>query len=73
MNMSKYVEIIQSRSTPPKGAVIILAFVFIFGLFTMAFDQGHTFSIIQGADAFDSMYLHELSHDLRHAAGFPCH
>ena len=39
----------------------------------MGFDQGHMFSIIQGAEAFDSMYLHELSHDLRHTAGFPCH
>ena len=57
----------------PKSAVILLAFVFAFGLFTMGFDQGHMFSIIQGAEAFDSMYLHELSHDLRHTAGFPCH
>ena len=73
MNMSKYVEIVRSRSNPPKAAVILLAFVFAFGLFTMGFDQGHMFSIIQGADAFDSMYLHELSHDLRHTAGFPCH
>ena len=39
--MSKYVEIVRSRSNPPKAAVILLAFVFVFGLFTMGFDQGH--------------------------------
>ena len=68
--MSKYVEIVRSRSNPPKAAVILLAFVFAFGLFTMGFDQGHMFSIIQGADA--SMYLHEL-HTTCVTAGFPCH
>ena len=26
-----------------------------------------------GEQAFDNMFIHELSHDLRHAAGFPCH
>ena len=46
--MSKYVEIVRSRSNPPKSAVILLAFVFAFGLFTMGFD-----SIIQGAEAFE--------------------
>ena len=56
--MSKYVEIVRSRSNPPKAAVILLAFVFAFGLFTMGFDQGHMFSIKiqQGADAFDFKY-----------------
>ena len=55
--MSKYVEIVRSRSNPPKAAdskshTNLLAFVFAFGLFTMGFDQGHMFSIIQGADTF---------------------
>jgi cobalt transporter subunit CbtB len=26
-----------------------------------------------GEQAFDEMFIHELTHDMRHAAGFPCH
>lgn len=54
-------------------AIIALAVVFAFGLFLVGYDQGHLFSIIQGADAFEELYLHELTHDMRHAAGLPCH
>ena len=39
----------------------------------VGFDQGHIFSIVMGETAFDEMLIHELTHDLRHAAGFPCH
>lgn len=53
--------------------ILALAVIFAVGLFVVAFDQGHTFSIVQGSDAFDDLYLHELFHDARHAAGFPCH
>ena len=31
--MSKYVEIVRSRSNPPKAAVILLAFVFAFTVY----------------------------------------
>ena len=54
-------------------AIAVLAVVFGFGLFTVGFDQGHMFSIVLGEQAFDEMWIHELSHDMRHAAGFPCH
>ena len=54
-------------------AVILLAAIFAIGLFVVGYDQGHIFSIIQGAEAFDELYIHELTHDMRHAAGFPCH
>lgn len=57
----------------PYVAIAALAAVFAAGLFMVAFDQGHLFSLVQGAEAFDDMYLHELTHDFRHAAGFPCH
>lgn len=53
--------------------VVILAAIFVAGVFAMGFDQGHIFSLALGEQAFDTMYLHELSHDLRHSAGFPCH
>jgi len=29
--------------------------------------------MIQGEQAFIDQFLHELTHDMRHAAGFPCH
>jgi len=57
----------------PIPAIIVLGAVFAVGLFLAGFDQGHTFSIVQGAAAFDDLFLHELFHDTRHAAGFPCH
>ena len=56
-----------------KIAVAALALVFVFGLFVVGFDQGHIFSLVMGEQAFDEMFIHELTHDMRHAAGFPCH
>ena len=57
----------------PKLGIAILAIIFGVGLFVIGFDQGHIFSIVMGETAFDEMLIHELTHDLRHAAGFPCH
>ncbi|MDE0091554.1 MAG: CbtB-domain containing protein [Thaumarchaeota archaeon] len=66
-------QITTTASKPPMLAIALLAAVFAFGLFVVGYDQGHLFSIVQGAEAFDELYLHELTHDMRHAAGFPCH
>lgn len=66
-------EITISKSGTPFYAVVVLAIIFGLGLFVVGFDQGHLFSIIQGAEAFDDLFIHELTHDMRHAAGFPCH
>jgi len=63
----------RSLTTTPIFAIAVLAFVFIFGLFIVAYDQGHFFSVVQGEQAFIDQFLHEFTHDLRHAAGFPCH
>ena len=57
----------------PKLGIAILAIIFGVGLFVVGFDQGHIFSIVMGETAFDEMFIHELTHDLRNAAGFPCH
>ncbi|GFN39543.1 MAG: CbtB-domain containing protein [Marine Group I thaumarchaeote] len=57
----------------PKIVIAALLVIFGFGLFIVGFDQGHLFSIVIGEEAFDALYLHELYHDMRHAAGFPCH
>ena len=62
-----------TASGTSKIAVAALAFVFVFGLFVVGFDQGHIFSLVMGEQAFDEMFIHELTHDMRHAAGFPCH
>jgi len=65
--------IVVSKPSVPIFAVAILAVIFAFGLFVVGYDQGHLFSIVQGAEAFDDLFIHELTHDMRHAAGFPCH
>ena len=62
-----------TASATSKIAVAALALVFVFGLFVVGFDQGHIFSLVMGEQAFDEMFIHELTHDMRHAAGFPCH
>ncbi len=71
--MSSVEEITISKRPVPIFGVVILAVIFAFGLFLVGYDQGHLFSIIQGVEAFDDLYIHELTHDMRHAAGFPCH
>ena len=71
--MSQPKEILISKSSIPRIAIVALAAIFALGLFAVGFDEGHLFSLAFGDKAFDQMYLHELSHDLRHAAGFPCH
>lgn len=52
------------------GAVVVLG---LLGLYAVAVDQGFILSLVQGDVAFDVNLLHELVHDARHAAGFPCH
>ena len=42
-------------------------------LFLLGLDQGQALATIQGPAAFDVNFIHELVHDARHAAGFPCH
>ncbi|MFB5606319.1 MAG: CbtB domain-containing protein [Nitrosarchaeum sp.] len=71
--MSQSKEITISKSSIPVFVVAILAIIFAFGLFFVGYDQGHLFSIVLGEQAFEDLYIHELTHDMRHAAGFPCH
>ena len=71
--MSESRQINISKSTVPIFAIVLLAIVFAFGLFFVGYDQGHIFSIVLGEQAFADLYIHELTHDMRHAAGFPCH
>ena len=71
--MSQSKEIIISKSTVPIFGIVLLAVIFVAGLFVVGFDQGHIFSLVIGEEAFADLYIHELTHDMRHAAGFPCH
>ncbi len=66
-------QITRSRAKIPLIAVGILLAVFGIGFFAVGFDQGQIFSIVQGQQAYGQMYLHEMTHDMRHASGFPCH
>jgi len=71
--MSESREITITKSGVPKYVIAILAAIFVFGLFVVGYDQGHIFSVVIGEQAFADLYIHELTHDMRHAAGFPCH
>ncbi|KFM19532.1 putative cobalt transporter subunit protein [Marine Group I thaumarchaeote SCGC AAA799-P11] len=71
--LSQSKEITISKSRTPVSAIVILAAIFVTGLFVVGYDQGHIFSIALGEQAFEDLYIHELTHDMRHAAGFPCH
>ena len=71
--MSYAIQATKFFSIVPRSVLIILSSVFVLGLFIVGFDQGHIFSVVYGESAFIDKFLHELTHDMRHAAGFPCH
>ena len=71
--MSILVQATKFVQTVPKSVLAILVTVFVIGFFVVGFDQGHLFSLIHGESSFTEQFLHELTHDMRHAAGFPCH
>lgn len=59
---------------PSSGiAVGFLIAVLVFTMFVVGYDQGQLFSVVEGQSAFDTRLIHEFTHDMRHAAGFPCH
>ena len=71
--MSESSQMVVSKTGISKLAILALAIIFATGLFVVGFDQGHIFSLVYGEQAFTDLYIHELTHDVRHAAGFPCH
>lgn len=71
MTLARKIQIQDSEI--PKIGIGILVAILLFGLFIVGYDQGQLFSIVQGEKAFEDLYIHELFHDMRHAAGFPCH
>ena len=71
--MSILVQATKFVQTVPKSALVILVTIFTVGFFAVGLDQGHIFSLIYGESSFTEQFLHEITHDMRHAAGFPCH
>lgn len=71
MSFLKQIQI--SETNVPKAVVGLLIFILTFGLFIVGYDQGQLFSLVQGEQAYNDLWVHEFSHDMRHAAGFPCH
>ena len=71
--MSILVQATKFVQTVPKSVLAILITISVIGFFVVGFDQGHLFSLIHGESSFTEQFLHELTHDMRHAAGFPCH
>jgi hypothetical protein len=60
-----------------KKAIGILIAVLAFGVFMVGFDQGEALGLSVPAngsgDVPGTNWSHEFYHDMRHAAGFPCH
>jgi len=71
--MSSPTQITKNITQIPIFAIALLAVIFAVGLFVVGYDQGHIFSVVLGEQAYEDLYIHELTHDMRHAAGFPCH
>lgn len=61
----------------PKAAVGVLLAVLAFGIFAVGFDQGEMLGFVVPADGSGgdpgTNWAHEFYHDMRHAAGMPCH
>lgn len=56
-----------------RGWLALGALAGLLSFYVVALDQGLLLSVVHGASAFDLNLVHELVHDARHAAGFPCH
>ncbi len=56
-----------------RGVLVAAVVLGLFALYVLALDQGLFLSLFQGDIAFNMNLLHELVHDARHMAGFPCH
>ena len=75
--MSESRQISVSKIDVSKLAILALSIVFATGLFVVGFDNGHIVNLVFATDetnsGIDPLIIHEFTHDMRHAAGFPCH
>lgn len=61
------------RIWPSMWPLATTALLALFLWYVLAFDQGQLLSLVQGKAAYTTNLIHELVHDARHAAAFPCH
>jgi hypothetical protein len=73
LGMRNHHQLTKEETKIPKIPVGFLLGILVFGMFMVGFDQGHLFSVAQGEQAYEDLWMHEFYHDMRHAAGFPCH
>jgi putative cobalt transporter subunit CbtB len=71
-------QITKESSNVPKISVGVLLGILAFGMFVVGYDQGQLAQALfvpMGIHLNHNqlMMIHEFNHDLRHAAGFPCH
>jgi hypothetical protein len=71
-------QVAKENTDIPKVAIGILVGIFVFSMFVVGYDQGQLAQAIFTTIGFhlnhdQLMLMHEFNHDLRHAAGFPCH
>ena len=71
-------QITKESSNVPKISVVALLGILAFGMFVVGYDQGQLAQALfvpMGIHLNHNqlMMIHEFNHDLRHAAGFPCH
>jgi Probable cobalt transporter subunit (CbtB) len=71
-------QVTKESSNVPKIAVGALLVILAFGMFVVGYDQGQLAQALfvpMGIHLNHNqlMMIHEFNHDLRHAAGFPCH
>jgi Probable cobalt transporter subunit (CbtB) len=71
-------QVTKESSNVPKISVGVLLGILAFGMFVVGYDQGQLAQALfvpMGIHLNHNqlMMIHEFNHDLRHAAGFPCH
>ena len=71
-------QVTKESSNVPKIAVGALLGILAFGMFVVGYDQGQMVQALFASVGVhlnhdQLMLIHEFNHDLRHAAGFPCH
>jgi Probable cobalt transporter subunit (CbtB) len=71
-------QITKETASVSKIAVGVLLAILVFGTFVVGYDQGQLAQALFAPMGIhlnhnQLMMIHEFNHDLRHAAGFPCH
>lgn len=65
--------VVSTTLEEPRPWTVAAAALGISLFYVLALDQGFLLSLIQGDLALQQNFIHELIHDARHAAAFPCH